>query len=458
MPQCPKCGETVEQGAAVCSYCGTALGAGEKSVEPGDQQSGYDDKTPQWRQQDRSQGEPSSRTDGSGRDTSTGDGYQTVGTDSLAQAKTVLFRLPWWAGTTAGGLASLFGIGILWGVMVTNDVPRAGGAATYLFTSLLELSPPSEVARTLVTTWYLPPDTFGSGLLGGQLDAMFGITYLLVPWVFYKSGRVFASKHAQESGNVLDYVGAGVTVIAGTVPVIGTASLVFNGDVINNVFVAGLLVPGSVGAVGGLGVWIFREYRRSPSWGGGFMGGLIGLLVTCGLTAHWASGNVSPGDAMATWLISTGGVFVGVVTGNFNAGTVGLLASAAVSLPVFVFGYFRARRGAVNSTKPLEGARAGATVVAGFSNLFLLALTGYTVLLTAFLTGPSGSFRAIPASFLPAGVTIRAIPKISTLWNYLQAFVVGGVLYPVLVGGAGGAVGGYLQGESVRREKPKQDS
>lgn len=464
--KCPECGTTVRTEAKTCSGCGIRLasreGARDRGAEadagqgpPGEPENraepagGAASSGSQRAAGERPEGEPRAgdRPAHPSEPQRTGVAPQQPGL--VANGRRLLSGLPWRAGGVAGGLVSLVAIGVTWAALGAADASRPLEAATYLVTGLLEFTPPSELVRTLSRAGFLPAETFAAdgwaGIPRGQYDALLGLGYLFMPWLLYSSGRQFAANHIAESSGVFDALGAGATVIAGTAPIVAVASVGFGGDVVTDIVVAGLVVPGGIGALAGLGVWTFRGHRRSPSWGAGFSAGLVGLALTAGLAVLWASPAVSPADALVAWLMAALAAFVGTVQGGFSAGGAGWLAVAAVALPVALFGYYRARRCVVDVADPIGGARAGATVVAGFSTLLLLALTGYAVLYAILQTAPQTLFQTGPAAFLPPTVGVDAMPRLASLGEYLRTLLLGGIAYPLLVGGAGGALGGYLE-------------
>lgn len=370
--------------------------------------------------------------------------------------------LPWWSGAIAGGLLSLFVFGFAWLGASQITASNTGSVATHLFTGLLAFTPPGELFGAGTVIANLSPEAARSMLLGdlasGRYDAVLGVVYLAVAYVLYASGRTFARWYARDDDGAAS-VASGVTVAAGTAPVVAVVAVAFGGEVVTDIAIAGILVPAGLGVAGASGTWAFRRYRRLPSWGGGFLAGLVGLLLVFGLTLIWGpDAGVGLGEGLLARLTAALAAFVGVTTWGFDAGTTGLLAYVVVAVPVLVFGYFRARRSQPVVDGPLEGARAGATLVAGFSGLAFGAVTGYVILAT--LWSAAGPSAVNPLLFLPEAAGSQggsAVPVLVTLGSYLEAFVVGGIVFPLVVGGVGGTVGGFLESRPDGDRQPRGD-
>lgn len=430
--QCPGCSATIPNDLASCPQCGTPLRTGPQSPHgrpdsPGQHGAAANRGSP-------AEAGPSpaghDQADRSGSATQTrsraGDSFET-------RVRTALGHLPWRSGLVGGGLLYVMAFAVF--ALLTSQIgaSRPLETATTLFTGLLTFVSASDVARevgpTLAT---LPPE-----LRSGQFDALLGLSTLFVPYVLYAAGKRFADWRRSASDDPLAAVATGTTVVVGTVPVVALVTLGFGGDVVHDTLVAGLLVPGLAGGIGGLASWGFRGVRRSASWGTGVVTGLVGFGLLIGLTFVWAQPGAGLGQgALVDRLVAALVAFVGVTTLAFGTGATGLLAYLAVPLPIVVFGYYRARRTPAIAG-PGDGAVAGASLVAGFSTFAFVVLGLYTFL--ASPATPKGDLS--PLGFLPQ--SLSALPSITSLGDVLWAFLLAALLVPLAAGGVGGAIGGY---------------
>ncbi|MHB9285433.1 hypothetical protein ACKVMT_00150 [Halobacteriales archaeon Cl-PHB] len=454
--QCEACGATIPNDVDSCPQCGAALSAtsetapasGRGRSAAGGGQRAQDDGGQAGHPPAGRAAEGGGRTAGGGgqpqQQGPQGQPRQAPGSgeDLLTRTGKLLDRLPWRAGMVAGGLLYGFLFALFAAPAVYFEVERGLEIALTVFLGLVSFVSLSDIALTVGT---MAGESVPAELASGQYDALAGVGMVVAPYLLYASGKRFAQwNYADPDDVVVGYLGAGAAVVFGTVPFVALVTFLFGGDLVNETLMAGLLIPGLIGAFGGTMAWTFRGRSRAASWGSGIVTGIVGVVLLLGLTSMWAqsgAGLVDGGSMAMSRFVAAIVVFVSVVTFGFSASGSGLLAYVAVALPLAGLGYFRVTRSNDPIDEPLEGARTGASLVAGFSTFAFVLLALYT-----FWNTPAGAemladANAVPQLFLPESAS--AIAQITTLDDFLNAFAFAVLVFPLVVGGLGGALASY---------------
>ena len=340
--QCEACGATIPNDVDSCPQCGASL---TTSTEPG---AGTDHGGPaagaNQRADDRQgttphQQSPDRAPQGGGQASGGGQpqqGHQApprqagTGGDLVSQAGQVLGRLPWKAGLVAGGLLYGFLFVVFAAPAVYFEVARGLEIARAVFLGLVTFVSLSDVAMTVGR---MAGESVPAEVASGQYDALAGVLTLFAPYLLYASGRKFAQwNDADPDDVVVGYLGAGAAVVFGTVPVVALVTFLFGGDLVNETLMAGLVIPGLLGAFGGAMAWAFRDRSRAASWGSGIVTGIVGMVLLLGLTSMWAQSGagLAGGNSGMSRLVAAMVVFVSVTTFGFSASGAGLLAYVAV--------------------------------------------------------------------------------------------------------------------------------
>lgn len=503
--QCPVCNATVADDVAYCTECGAAVsgdgqatqGSGQDSKSQGGQQSGGGQAGGQPQdggQANQAGGGQAPGGQGSGGQAPGGQGGQPQGGQGGAPpggqggqsrsgqaqappagggqqghgappqqqysqgpsivdtAKEQFAKLPWKSGIIGGVLIYGLVFGALAVLASTGTGFRPMESAMAVFVGLATFVSATDIAVALVNVYAdLPSEVSNSAY-----DAALAPLVFVVPWLLYATGRQFAKWRDLEEDDVVGYLATGATVVFGTLPIMLLLTVLFGGEIGKNILMAGIVIPGLAGAAGGLAALIFAGRSRAASWGVGILLGLVGFVLVFGLTFLWADPASSfAQNPMVARLIAALAAFVSITTFSFPFNGMGLLGLFVVLGPLLAVGYLRASGDSEGEASILDGARDGASLVAGFSTFFFITLSSYAVLLTPavqdhvlspdwllFLPGAASSnqFAAAAAAQTPAALPVAML---QTLGDFLNAFLIGAVVVPIVVGGLGGAIAGY---------------
>lgn len=450
--QCPACNEAVPNDVSSCPECGAQLSGGaggSQASQAGQPQHGGQPHPTSAQGQDPQQA-PAAPNEGAGTHTASpqsqqGGGYQQrpPGPPLSTQARTLLSELPWRGGIIAGVVIYVFGFAAL--AVLTTGVgsePEGLSIAAELFLGIVSFVSPSDLVVQVIT----PGQDTSQALLSGRYDGLLGLLYMVVPALLYLTGRKFTEWNATEQDGVELYLATGATVVFGTLPAaIGLAVLV-GANVVQSVLIAGLVVPGLAGVFGGTMAWVFRDNARTASYGAGVFIGLLGYALVFVYILSTASALLSATSG-GLLLVGLAAVFVVVNVTSFAIGAGGFVGFLLVTLPVVGLGYFRASRGPDDIGDVLEGARAGASILAGFSSFVFVPVAIYALLTSpagADVTG--GNMGLVFGPQAAAGITLITSPA-----ALLQTFLLAGVVFPMVFGGIGGAIAGYVASNAGAR-------
>jgi hypothetical protein len=341
----------------------------------------------------------------------------------------LLATVPWRGGIVAGAIIYVSGFAAF-AVLTTEFGANMDGLgiAAELVLGIVSFVAPSDLVMQVIP----PGEDVSQEWVSGQYDSVFGLLYLIVPFLLYLTGRKFAEWNATDRDGVDTYLASGATVVFGTLPVAVGLELLAGGNVVRSILVAGLGLPLLAAGFGALVAWTFRSVSRSASYGAGIFTGLLGYVLVFVISLASIPGLAIQAIGLGPLLLGALIVFVNVTL--FSVGAGGMLPLLGVALPLVALGFFRASRGPDATSEPLEAARVGASLVAGFSTLAVFAVVVYTVVTSSAVTG------------LPTAATPGGLAPIATPAALLQAVLVAGVVFPVVFGGVGGAIAGYLAG------------
>lgn len=263
-------------------------------------------------------------------------------------------------------------------------------------------------------------------LLQTSPEAALLLLYVAGPWILYLGGR-YLSRHYAAGETPADVAVTGATVAAGTLPVTLVLGLAFSPpNLLRTVLLFGLVLPAALGAVGGLSVYAFRRETVSTSKAAGWLGVLLGVLATFVLSP-WLP---FPLDLAQRASIAVMG-FLAAASLDVGITPLSALIVVLVALAAVLAGYVRTSLALDAVESSADAARLGASVVLGFVGA--VALLAAVAPLSTIVIG------------LPAGATTAFATAQPTVVDYLRILVVGGVVFPLVLGTAGG----YLAARDV---------
>jgi len=273
------------------------------------------------------------------------------------------------------------------------------------------------------------------------------ILFALAPYVLFVSSRYLARNHAP-GDTVFEYAVAGATVTIGTLVVALLVGLVFPvTDLAGRLLFAGILVPGVVGAVGGLTIWGFDDHSALVStltaWATIAVGVAVGFLLL-----PLPELDVELGLGLLERLVLALGAYLNAA--QFDAGThaQGRLFFLLVAALTVGAGFVRTWQIREEVSDRMDGARVGASIFLGFVTTFALLLWVLPMSTVLVDLGLASSGDSLVLELVPevieggslGGVPVTTIRTVTSVESYVHAILVGGVVFPMTFGG----IGGYL--------------
>ena len=471
--RCSDCGTEVADGWSTCPACGvslsdrtgeTATGAGRRSGNtrsggrPGGRGGGEPTQPAQASGQPTNEhGQPSagghgqSQTGGHGQPQAGGQGppggsgqHETGAKAQYQQPQatasglrtlydTYLADLPVAGGLVAGALVYLVGF-VVTAAVGFAVVEAAGGTA--------DLDVVAELFHNAHFSTLTGLDVSYSGL-----PATLGLAFVFLPYMLFVSGARFGAWQAYDGIGLTEQVLAGTTVVVGYLPAVAVGAAVlspgsdpFPPNYAGILLVAGVLYPLICGGIGGATSYFFGEFGGLRARA---TGALTGVAVA-GLTVAAVFVSVDAGaqsEPLALGLVSA----VAYVAGHLFA-VDGDGAWFTVVLVPLVFvagvGYLRARRSGV--TEWVDGIRAGGSFAFGYSVVTLVALVVLSVF-TDFQAEIAGELGGETLAVFADASQQATLSAALSPPQFLEWFVVIGVLYPLVIGGGAGMLHVLIQ-------------
>jgi len=277
--------------------------------------------------------------------------------------------------------------------------------------------------------------------------ATLGIAFVAIPYMLFITGSRFGRWHSYEGIELPEQVLAGAAVVVGYLPAvaIGTAFLTPGSDTFppnyaGVLIIAGLLYPVLCGGFGGLVTYVLDEYASLRARVSGNLTALFVFLLTFGVTYMAVDSSVQEPVPLA---LATGFSYIaGHLFAVDGDGTLFLVMLVPLVL-VAAVGYLRARRSGAEEW--VDGLRAGSSFAFGYAPITLIALV-----VTAVVVDFGGEIATeLGVSELP--LVVAEVGSQLTLESqltppqFLEWFVVVGILYPLVIGGIGGALHVLIQ-------------
>lgn len=276
-------------------------------------------------------------------------------------------------------------------------------------------------------------------LLLSTPEALLLVVYLIVPYLFFRTGG-WLTTHAPEE-SALGYVKAGIVPVIGTLPIVAVLTLAFNVvSTTDKIVFAGLIIPAVFSGFGALTAWIYRDdsLRSSRVLGWGTVaGGLIAAMVVLpGIT----EADLSSSDRLLTSLSG----YVEVLQLNGIGETDPLLTFLITVVLLVGAGFYRTNSVIDSIADATEGARVGASIVYGI--VWAVALLLWLIPVIVILTD-----AVIPVDFVEPFVSEgQGVGRYDSIADYRTAILLGGVVVPALAG----ALGGYGAVWRKQRQQP----
>jgi len=327
----------------------------------------------------------------------------------------------------------------------------SGGAVVDLFRRSAGVAPPSGVDPSDYPTAEEQLDPLLDLLAFDAIpDVPLLILFVLAPYILFISSRYLA-RHYTPGESYFEYAFAGATVTIGTGVVALLLGLVFPvTNFAGRFLLAGILIPGLIGAIGGLSIWAFDDHSALVSsltaWTTMALGiGVAMLLVPIpdlGLP-DGASLNLAILDRIVLGL----GAYINAAQFNPGSHAMGRLFFLLVIVLTTGAGFVRAWQARDSVADRMDGARVGASIFMGFLAtiaLFLWAFPMATVLVDLSLSGSqfTGWFLGVEGEAIDGatGAPILTIETVTSVESYFRAIFVAGLVFPMTFG----AIGGYL--------------
>ncbi|WP_181686760.1 zinc-ribbon domain-containing protein [Halorhabdus salina] len=350
------------------------------------------------------------------------------------------------AGAVVGAVMFALGIGIavLMPEGLVDNLLEIGAVTTMD----LHFATPDHIVPYLYATF----DTFQAG------EAAFGFLYLLAPLLLYQTAKLITDSNLYENASLTDGVLTGATVTLGYLPVMLIAAVLVpttsssEFSMMTAIVLAGLIYPLLFGGLGGFVSWYFgpSERKAGTSYGTlAFFGVLIGLFAT-----SYVYMDVSELVEVSTLdrLLASFVVFAQVHGLSIGEGvSTAAIPYLVTALIVGLVGFVRVRRS--NYVRSLTDAFAkGTTPAIAYLTLFGL-FTSLTVVATSGFVIDELELGQIFYVFAQA-FNQNAVAGIG---EYANLMLVGTIVYPVVVGGAGGALAWWLETRN-RAPAPQQQA
>ena len=275
------------------------------------------------------------------------------------------------------------------------------------------------------------------------------ILFVLAPYIIFISARYLA-RHHTPGETPFEYAVAGGTVTIGTLIVALLLGLVFPvTDFAGRLLFAGILIPGLIGAIGGLSIWAFDDQSALISTLTAWTVIALGIALAVVLVPvpdlglpDGAGLNLSILDRLVLGL----GAYLNAAQFNPGSHSQGRLFFLLVVLLTIGAGFVRTWQVRDRVADRMDGARVGASIFLGFLGtvaLFLWAFPMATVLVDLDLQGGGFFwFLAVEAGAIEggAGVLVPTIETVTSVDSYFRAVFVAGLVFPMTFG----AIGGYL--------------
>jgi hypothetical protein len=281
------------------------------------------------------------------------------------------------------------------------------------------------------------------------------LLYIVAPYVLFLSSRYLA-RHYTPGERALEYAIAGGTVTIGTTVVALLLGLVFPvTDFAGRLLFAGILVPGFVGAVGGLTIYSFDDHSALVStltgWATIGAGFVVAFLLLPLPDLEGAELQLSLLDRIVFGV----GAYLNAAQFNIGSHTQGRVFFVLVVAITVVAGFLRAWQARDDVSHRMDGARVGASIFFGFLGSIALLLWAFpmgTALtnLGLFTTDIGSGTSVTPSISLylelePAAlaqsqtaVPVFTIESVTNLTTYLKGILVAGIIFPMTFGGLGG--------------------
>ena len=277
--------------------------------------------------------------------------------------------------------------------------------------------------------------------------ATIGIAFVAIPYMLFIVGARFGRWHSYEGIELPEQVLAGAAVVVGYLPAvaIGTAFLTPGSDTFppnyaGVLIVAGILYPLLCGGFGGLVTYFLDEYASLRARVSGNLTALLVFALTFGVSYIAVDSSAQEPVPLA---LTTGFSYIaGHIFAVDGEGTLFLVMLVPLVL-VAAVGYLRARRSGAEEW--VDGLRAGSSFAFGYAPITLIAL-----ILTAVVTDFGGEIATdlgigeLPLVLAEVGSQLTIESQL-TPPQFLEWFVVIGILYPLVVGGIGGAIHVLIQ-------------
>jgi hypothetical protein len=275
------------------------------------------------------------------------------------------------------------------------------------------------------------------------------ILFVLAPYIIFISARYLA-RHHTPGETPFEYAVAGGTATIGTLIVALLLGLVFPvTDFAGRLLFAGILIPGLIGAIGGLSIWAFDDQSALISTLTAWTVIALGIALAVVLVPipdlglpDGASLNLSILDRLVLGL----GAYLNAAQFNPGSHSQGRLFFLLVILLTIGAGFVRTWQVRDRVADRMDGARVGASIFLGFLGtvaLFLWAFPMATVLVDLDLQGGGFFwFLAVEAGAIEggAGGLVPTIETVTSVDSYFRAVFVAGLVFPMTFG----AIGGYL--------------
>ncbi|WP_158854600.1 hypothetical protein [Halorhabdus sp. CUG00001] len=341
------------------------------------------------------------------------------------------------AGAVVGAVMFVLGIGITLaypdGLSTFFDSTLGSGAATALD---LHFGTPQHIVPGLFGNF----ETFQAG------EATFGFLYLLAPLLLYQTAKLISDSNRPENASLTTGVLTGATVTLGYLPVVLLAAVLVPADLgwdfslVTAVVLAGLVYPLVFGGLGGFVSWYFEPSERKAGTSYGtlaFVGVLIGLFAT-----SYIYMDVPELVEVGTLdrLLASFVVFAQVHGFSVNEGVgTAAIPYLVTALIIGFVGFVRVRRS--NYVRSLTDAFAkGTTPAVAYLTLFGL-FTSLTVVTTSSFVIEDLELGRVFVLFARS----FSQEAVASIGEYVNLMLVGTIVYPVIVGGAGGALAWWLE-------------
>lgn len=281
--------------------------------------------------------------------------------------------------------------------------------------------------------------------------ASLGILYLLPPLLLFAAGKVVVWSH-EDPLTLPDSALAGAALAVGYLPLMVVIALLAPGpdpvrpDLVLVVGLAGIVYPVLFGALGGLSATVYSvaERRAGIAYGAGaFFLTLLGTFLASFLVLP----QLGDADLVVRVIVSIA-TMLGAHAFSLGGSPAGVLPYLLAGVVVLAAGFLRVWLGGPTDS-PVAGFAKGLTIATTYLLLLAVLANLVAILATNYI------IEDLQIGFVGAQLLeTTVVDRLRTVGEYVNLVLIGTIAYPLVLGGAGGAVAAWWEDRQSSRGRP----